>query len=329
NRFVPYISTADWKILSEDSAKPLLNRAVAGVYPPGSTFKPLVGLTAVSLKPEAARTVYDSPAVFQIGGRVVHTTGHGSVDMREALKFSANVYFFKTALACGPDPIIQQALAAGLGRKTGVEVDFEQGGVIPDEKWQTENRTGWADGDTCNLAIGQGYVAVTPIQMAMLTATIANGGYLYRPRLVQAYREPSSETYVMNEGNRIGKMSWTDASLATVRSGMRDVIMEKNGTGRRAAVDGFDFAGKTGTAEYGIKGEGAKHTWMIAFAPFDNPQYAVAILVEDGDSGGHTVAPCMKVLMEGLYDKLKREGRLPRQRVGMVSRDWKTGEALS
>ncbi|HNX52140.1 MAG TPA: penicillin-binding protein 2 [Pontiellaceae bacterium] len=310
NRFVPYINTADWKALSEDPGKPLLNRAVAGVYPPGSIFKPLVALTAATLNPAAINVVYDSPSVFRIGSRVVHTTGHGEVDMRQAMKFSANVYFFKTALACGPEPIIQQALAAGLGQKTGVEVDFESSGTIPDEKWQKDNRTGWSDGDTCNLAIGQGYVTATPIQMAMLTATIANGGYLYRPRMVQAYRQPGSEDYVLNPNHRIGKMNWSAAALRAVRNGMRDVIMEKDGTGHRAAVEGFEFAGKTGTAEYGLKEEGAKHTWMTAFAPLDNPQYAVAILIEDGDTGGLTVGPCLKVLMEGLYAKMKREGRL-------------------
>ena len=309
NRFVPYISSTDWQTLSEAKDKPLLNRAVAGVYPPGSIFKPLVGLAAATVNPAALHTVYDSPAVFQIGSRTVHTAGHGEVDMREALKFSANVYFFKTALACGPEAIIQQALASGLGQKTGVEVDFESGGTVPDAKWQKDNRAGWSDGDTCNLAIGQGYVAVTPVQMAMVTATIANGGYHYRPRLVQAYREPGATEYVLNPSQRIGKMNWPEAALAVVRNGMHDVIMEKDGTGHRAAVEGLDFAGKTGTAEYGIKGEGNKHTWMIAFAPFNNPQYAVAILIEDGDSGGLTVGPCMKVLMEGLYEKMKREGR--------------------
>jgi len=310
NRFVPYINTTDWKSLSEANDKPLLNRAVAGVYPPGSIFKPLVALAAATFNPATVHTVYDSPAVFHIGSRTVHTVAHGEVDMREALKFSANVYFFKTALACGPEPIIQQALAAGLGQKTGVEVDFECSGTIPDKKWLQDNRTGWSDGDTCNLAIGQGYVAVTPIQMAMVTATIANGGYLYRPRLVQAYREASSAEYISNPGQRIGKMNWNETALRTVRNGMRDVIMEKDGTGRRAAVEGFEFAGKTGTAEYGLKEDGAKQTWMIAFAPFDNPQYAVAMLVEDGDSGGLTVGPCMKVLMDGLYGKMKREGRV-------------------
>jgi penicillin-binding protein 2 len=311
NRFVPYISTADWQELSGNLSKPLLNRAVAGVYPPGSIFKPLVGLAAGTVNPDAVHTVYDSPSTFRIGSRVVHTVGHGEVDLREALKFSANVYFFKTALACGLEPIVQQALAAGLGQKTGVEVDYESSGVVPDEKWQQDNKTGWSDGDTCNLAIGQGYLAVTPIQMAMLTATIANGGYLYRPRLVQAYREPASADYILNPNHRIGKMDWSEAALFAVRGGMHDVIMDEKGTGRRAAVDGLDFAGKTGTAEYGVKGEGSKHTWMIAFAPFDNPQYAVAMLIEEGDSGGGTVGPRLKILMEGLYEKIKREGRVP------------------
>jgi penicillin-binding protein 2 len=311
NRFVPYITAKDWEMLREDPRKPLLNRAVAGVYPPGSIFKPLVGLAAAVADPDSIHTVYDSPAVFQVGGRTVHTTGHGEVDLRAALKFSANVYFFKTALACGPDLIFQQAFSAGLGKKTGVEVDYESGGTMPDKFWQQKNRTGWSDGDTCNLAIGQGYLTVTPIQMAMLTATIANGGELYRPRLVQAYRDPASETYTANEGNRIGKMNWPDAALRAVQDGMHDVIMEPDGTGHRAAVEGFDFAGKTGTAEYGVKGEGSKHTWMTAFAPFDHPQYAVVMLIEDGDSGGATVGPCMKVLMEGLYRKMKRGQRVP------------------
>jgi penicillin-binding protein 2 len=310
NRFVPYITSKDWKRLSEDPDNPLLNRAVAGVYPPGSTFKPLVGLAAGTLDSAAISTIYDSPAIFRIGGRVVHTTGHGEVDMREALKHSANVYFFKTALACGPEPILAAAKAAGLGEKTGVEVDYEAAGIVPDEAWQKANRTGWSDGDTCNLAIGQGYLETTPIQMAMVTATIANGGYLYRPRVVQAYRDPGAERYISNPSHRVGKMDWSPAALLAVRGGMRDVIMEKDGTGKRAAVEGLDFAGKTGTAEYGVKGEGAKHTWMIAFAPFDNPQYAVAMLVEDGDSGGQTVGPCMKILMEGLLAKMKREGQV-------------------
>ncbi len=309
NLFEPYITTANFKKLNEDPNKPFLNRAVNGTYPPGSIFKPLVGLAASTIKPEAIHTVYDSPSTFLLGRRVVHTRGHGKVDMREALKYSANVYFFKTALENGSEPIIEQALAVGLGKKTGVEVAYEASGDVPDADWlRKKGIGGWTDGDTINLAIGQGYLTVTPIQMAMLTATIANGGYLYRPRLVQAYRSPEEESYIDNPARRVGKMNWSEPALSVVRGGMHDVIMDSDGTGRKAYVEGLDFAGKTGTAEYGTQGK--THTWMIAFVPFDEPQYAIAFLIEDGVSGGSTVGPRMKVLMEGLYEKMKREGRL-------------------
>ena len=311
NLFVPFLSSKDWKMLSEDPEKPMFNRAVLGTYPPGSTFKPLVALAASTVNPEAIHTVYDSPGTFRLGRRVVNTRGHGKVDMREALKHSANVYFFKTALKNGWEPIIDQALAAGLGKKTGIEVDFEAAGIVPSPEWRRKNKPGgWTDGDTINLAIGQGDLSVTPLQLAMLTATIANGGTLYHPRLVQSYRLPQDKQFVEHPVRRVGKMNWSRAALEVVRGGMRDVIMTRNGTGRKAAVKSLDFAGKTGTAEYGLRGEGKKHTWMIAFAPFDNPQYAIAFLIEDGNSGGSTVGPRLKVLMKGLYEKMKREGRL-------------------
>jgi len=310
NLFVPYIRSKDWNALRDHPGKPLLNRAVAGVYSPGSTFKPLSGLAASTVDPDAIHAVYDSPSTFVVGRRIIRTRGHGKVNMRQALEHSANVYFFKTALKNGWESITDQASAVGLGRKTGIEVDFERSGLVPDAAWQKKTgHGGWTDGDTCNLAIGQGFLAATPLQMAVLTATIANGGYLYRPRLLQAYRETDAENYTPVPGRRIGKMNWSDEALNVVRGGMHDVIMSKTGTGRKAAVKGLAFAGKTGTAEYGIKSEGKKHTWMIAFAPFNDPQYAVAFLIEDGNSGGSTVGPRMKVLMQGLLEKMKREGR--------------------
>lgn len=309
NRFVPYITSKDWKQLSEDPGKPMLNRAVAGTYPPGSIFKPLVALAASMVTPEAIHTVYDSPSTFRIGRRTVHTHGLGRVDMRQAIKYSANVYFFKTALKCGWEMITEQAQAAGLGKRTGVEVDYEAAGLVPGKEWQCEsNHGGWTDGDTVNLAIGQGFLLVTPLQMAMMTATIANGGTFYRPRLVKAYREPGQDHYTESPLRKAGKMNWSQAALITVRGGMHDVIMDSDGTGKRAKVEGLDYAGKTGTAEYG--NEGKKQTWMIAFAPFNQPQYAIAFLIEDGKSGGRTVGPRLKILMQGLYDKMKREGRV-------------------
>jgi penicillin-binding protein 2 len=323
NRFVPYITSKDWALLRDDPEKPLINRAVAGTYPPGSTFKPLVGLAAAVHDPAAVHQVYDCPGAFRVGRRIFrdwNPAGHGELDLQGALRRSANVYFFKTALACGWKPIIDQARAAGLGSATGVEVDFERPGLVPDADWKrATGRGGWSDGDTCNLSIGQGYLTVTPLQLAMMTATIANGGWLYRPRLVQAHRLPGTETYADAPVRRVGKMIWSSDALHAVREGMHDVIMDEDGTGKRARVENLDFAGKTGTAEYGPKEEGGKHTWMIAFAPFDNPHYAVAILIEDGVSGGSTVGPRMKILMEGLRKKLERDGRTGKEQHSMLN----------
>jgi penicillin-binding protein 2 len=312
NLFTPRLLAKDWNRLMNDPDKPLINRAVAGEYSPGSTFKPLVGLAVSTVNPNAPYTVYESPGTFRIGRRVVQTQGHGRVNMREALRHSANVYFFKSALENGWESIVEQALAVGLGQKTGVEVDFERSGLVPDQTWQQKRgHGGWTDGDTCNLAIGQGFLTTTPLQMAMVTATIANGGTVYKPRLLQAYSEPENEQYIQNPPQALRSMSWSADALQVVQGGMLDVVTAEDGTGRKASVPGFPFAAKTGTAEYGPKKLGKKHTWMVAFAPFENPQFAVAFLIEDGASGGRTVGPRMKMLMEGLYAKLQREGRMP------------------
>ncbi|QHI70448.1 penicillin-binding protein 2 [Tichowtungia aerotolerans] len=318
NLFVPYITSKDWRRLSDDPAKPLLNRAVAGTYPPGSTFKPFVGLAASTVNPHAVSTVYDCPGAFRVGRRVMRDwnwAGHGERDLRGALMRSANVYFFKTILENGWEPVVEQADKAGFGQKTGVEVDYEAAGLLPDKEWQRKTNHGaWTDGDSCNLSIGQGFLAVTPIQMAMMTATIANGGTLYKPRLIQAYRPPEDDSFTDAPIRKEGRMDWSQTALTAVRGGMHDVIMAKDGTGKQAAVEGLDFAGKTGTAEYWVMVNGKrktkKHTWMIAFAPFDNPQYAVAFLIENGASGGRTVGPRLKILLSGLFEKLKSEGRV-------------------
>lgn len=315
NRFVPFITAAHWNELRDDPDRPLINRAVAGTYAPGSIFKPLVGLAAAIHDPDAIDRRYDSPGFLRVGNRIFrdwNRVGHGPIDLREALQRSSNVYFFRTALASGHQIISDQARAVGLGSRTGVEVDFEQPGLVPDAAWKrADGRGGWSDGDTCNLAIGQGYLAVTPLQMAMMTATIANGGYIYRPRLILAHRSAGEEVFVREPVRRVGRMEWTDEALRAVHLGMLDAVMEAGGTGRRAAVEGLEFAAKTGTAEYGPRGEGRKHTWMIAFAPFDSPRYAIAMLIEDGDTGGSTVGPRLRILMQGLLHKMRRDGILP------------------
>lgn len=305
NEFVPAISTERWTALRDDPEKPLFNRAVAGAYAPGSIFKPVVAFAALESGLVTGETEYDCPGFLELGGtrfRCWYHPGHGLIHVRQALMDSCNVYFFKAALKCGHDTVVHMADALGLGRKTGVDLDYERSGLLPDDAWKRRSlNEGWRDGDTCNLAIGQGYLAVTPLQMAVVASAIANGGTVYKPHLLRRVRRAGQSVLEQVPPEVVNEMNWSPASLQLVRDGMRDVVMLPRGTGHKAAVYGVEMAGKTGTAEYGKKGSGKKYAWMIAFAPFDKPQYAAVIVVEEGMSGGATAAPLMHNLMQGIF----------------------------
>jgi len=229
--------------------------------------------------------------------------GHGRLAMVRAIEQSCNPYFCQLGLRCEYKRIYHMAAALGFGERTGVDLAHELRGLLPSRKWKMRRYGGgWSAGDTCNVSIGQGPLLVTPIQMAMFTATLANGGTVYRPRLTH---DPSAP-----DGEVINRANWQRETLRILREGMRAVIHAPNGTGSRARVAGVEMAGKTGTAEYGPKAKGKNHTWMIVFAPFDTPRYAVALLVEDGLSGGRTVAPRMRVLMEEIF-RLEQQSPRP------------------
>jgi penicillin-binding protein 2 len=298
NAFGPGLRQGEWARLLSDRSQPLVNRAIAEVYPPGSTFKPVVALAALLSDRAAPGTAFDCPGYFQLGGTRFHcwrTSGHGSLDMRGAIEQSCNSYFCQLGLRIGYDRIQAVAAGVGFGRKTGIELAGEAPGLLGGGAWkQRAHRDAWRPGDTCNASIGQGYLAVTPLQMAVLTSAIANGGRLYRPRLL---RTPGGAA-----GEQGGPLGWTASALALVRQGMYDVVNAESGTGKRARVEGVEMAGKTGTAEYGPRGNRRKHTWMLAFAPFEHPRIALAIVIEDGMSGGITVAPRVRRLVGGYFN---------------------------
>jgi penicillin-binding protein 2 len=221
--------------------------------------------------------------------------------MQEGLEHSCNVYFFHLGLQCGQEPIYHIAAALGLGQKTDISLDYEASGLLPNDAWKRRiHHDAWRDGDTCNLSIGQGALATTPLQMAMVVATFANGGMLYRPRIVLGVRE-SDDVRLPVPPQVVNNLNWSPENIRIVRDGMHDVVMSPRGTGRLAQVPGVDMAGKTGTAEYGRKGEGHKIAWMIAFAPYEHPRYAVSLMIEEGATGGTTAAPKMKQIMTGLF----------------------------
>jgi penicillin-binding protein 2 len=305
NLFSPAIPADMWKSLVEDEEKPLINRAIAGAYAPGSTFKPVVAMAALESGRAGAQTSFGCPGHFNLGRarfQCWSPHGHGAQNLRGAIQHSCNVYFYQLGLLCGHEPILHMAGALGLGRKTGVDLDFEMAGLLPGSAWKRmEVGDTWRDGDTCNLAIGQGFLLVTPLQMAMMTAALANGGHLYRPRIALGVGRPAVEGYRPIPPAVANELNWSRARWQVVREGMRAVVMSDRGTGKQAAVPDVEIAGKTGTAEYGRKGEGHKLAWMIAFAPYEAPRYALALMVEEGQTGGTTAAPLVKRILGGLF----------------------------
>lgn len=312
NDFVPSIPRATWQGLQTE-ARPLVNRAAAGEYAPGSTFKPITLLAAMRSGKVRPDTRYTCGGAFQLGAsklRCWQSWGHGSIDLPLAVRYSCNVYLCHAGLACGPEAIQETARAFGLGQKTGIELDYERPGLVPDDRWKRAARgDAWRDGDTCNMSIGQGAVLATPLQLAMYTAALANGGTLWRPRLVLGEtREGKTDVRPARRARDLRALATAD-QWAAIRKGMRDVVQAPDGSGRRARVEGMELAAKTGTAEYGAKGSGKKMTWMIAYGPAASAKYAAAFLVEDGASGGSTVSPLVRKFFQRVLDEVEGRGR--------------------
>lgn len=284
-------SQAAWQALMADPSRPALNRAIAGQYPPGSVFKPVIGIAGLVNDRVTPDALIGCPGFYELGGirfRCWLRRGHGPLHFRSATEQSCNPYFIEVGLRTGYPRVYHMADSLGFGRVTGIALPGEVGGLLPDDAWKRrERRDAWRPGDTANVSIGQGALLVTPLQMAVLTAALANGGRVYRPRL-----------FLADAPDLLQQMAWTSAHLDVLRAGMFDAIHGARGTGRRALLAGVHMAGKTGTAQFGVD---QTHAWMILYAPFEAPRYAVAMIVEDDVSGGVTVAPRLRELMEKIF----------------------------
>jgi len=296
NAFVPSLSPELYAKLAEDSDKPLLNRASGGAYAPGSIFKPITALAGLSVGyPEG--DAYCCTGVFELGGlhlRCSRRWGHGSLDMRHALMMSCNPYFCNLVTVCGSNALIRTARAFGLGAKTGIDFSVDMAGTVPDAGWK-ERMFGerWYPGDLAQMAIGQGMLLVSPLQMARMAGAVGTG-FLVTPHLkrdVPPERHP---------------LPFPARHLAVVREGMRMVVAGDGtvqGTGWRGGVDvPVPVSGKTGTAEVGLGATRRKNTWFIAYAPSTAPRVAVALVVENGESGGSTAAPRVGAILRKVFD---------------------------
>ena len=296
NDFVPTLSHALYARLSGDPAKPLLNRATGGTYAPGSTFKPVVALAGLSLGYPAERQVFCDGA-FVLGAmrlRCSSRWGHGEIDLRHALMKSCNPFFCGLGMDIGTNAVVRAARALGLGRKTGIDLGADAAGVVPDGEWkQRVYGERWYPGDLAQMSIGQGMLLVTPLQMALVAGAIGTG-YLVAPHLK---RDVPSERH---------PLPFAREQLAVVREGMRMVVAgdgESRGTGWRGG-EGVPVAvsGKTGTAEVGRGASRSKNAWFIAYAPSSAPRAAVAMVVENGESGGSTAAPRVAAVLRAVFD---------------------------
>ena len=315
NDFVPSVSASVWNRLLQDERRPLYNRATGGEYAPGSTFKLVTLLAALHSGKIAADTRYSCPGYFELGSarfRCWQHWGHGSIDAQAAIRYSCNVYMFHSALACGSEAVQQMARSCGFGRRTEISLDFERAGLVPDNAWKRRARgDGWRDGDTCNLSIGQGALLVTPIQLAMYAAALANGGTLWQPRLIRQIVGADGTAQEIAPAKALDGPRWEARHVRVAREGMREAVNAPDGSGKRAMLPNVVVAAKTGTAEYGVKGAGRKMTWMIAFAPFEEPRYAAVVLVEDGVSGGATAAPKMRQLLSQVFSEVEGMRMVP------------------
>ena len=296
------LSVESWNAIAHDTNSPLLNRAVSGTYAPGSCFKPVVAAAALErAEGISPATTFTCPGYYAMGNTqlkcwIWKQGGHGALDMRRGIEQSCNVYFCNLGVRAGYRAIQEFALGAGFGRVTGLEVESEARGRVPRPE---EVRT---RGDVANLSIGQGALEVTPLQMATFVGAIGLRGKSCRPRLILGVRRPGSFSFEATP-TRPFTLDWAPSTFAIVRAGMHDVIHAPSGTGRNALVEGVTMAGKTGTAEFGRDEHARKWGWMMVFAPFDQPRYAIVMLVENADSGGRTVAPKIRRIVSYLFGK--------------------------
>ncbi len=292
--FVPSISSKDWRKLNSDPQHPLLNKAV-GAYTPGSILKPLIAMSILENGVNPYDTVFCDGATYIGNARVRcwswRSGGHGRVDLVNAIKHSCNDYFIENGRKLGLDKIQKTLKAAGIGQHTGFPLR-ESNGVLPTRKYKKKvDKVPWNEHDTAILSIGQGKILLTPLQAAIYTAAIANGGTLWKPFLVREIRSPDGHIVAVPKPQATGKLPVSAKNLKLIQEGMYKVINASDGTAKRARNPYITLSGKTGTAEMGPCNNRYTNTWFIAFGKHNNRNLAIAVFIIKGQSGGRTSAP--------------------------------------
>jgi len=330
NKFLFGISNDDWTLIRNNPLKPLVNKTLAGLYSPGSTIKPIVALSALENKIVSPSFKVKCTGKIELYGQTFHCwkeKGHGVVSLKNAMKQSCDTYFYEVARLLGVDRLNITAEKFGLGKKVlGDYFDFEKSGLFPNTKWKKNNLgKGWVLGETLITGIGQGYTQTTPLQLCLMTAQIANGGYSLKPRIIvdnnpisnEEAKSKLKEETLHSEQKKLFKDS---KNIKIVQEAMFSSTNELYGTSYKSRIDDpkYQFAGKTGTAqvkrismrerELDLKIEqipykDRDHALFVAYGPYINPRYALSIIVEHGGSGSRTAAPIAKDLFKLIIDR--------------------------
>lgn len=304
------ISPQAWQQLLQDSRHPLTNRAIQGQYPPGSTFKIVMAAALLETQAMTAEESLTCHGTFPFGKRVFRDWkrgGHGSVDLIKALAESCDVYFYKVGNQLGVDTIATYSRQFGLGSKTGINLPGERSGLVPSTEWKRKNRgEPWYPGETISIAIGQGFLSVTPIQMAKAVSIVATNGHVVQPRLLKGIRLRRTGNFKEEPALFTHQLPISAKTFSHIKEGLAVVVTR--GTAKLAQSTIVSIAGKTGTAQVialkddDDKTETAKkhrdHAWFVAFAPVEQPKIAVAVIVEHMGHGGSAAAPLAKALIE-------------------------------
>lgn len=324
--FAQNLSAEEWKSLLEDPDNPLQNKGIQGIYPPGSVFKIITAIAGLESGVITPKTQFNCSGSFIYGNREFKCWkdgGHGTISLHRALVESCDIYFYQVGLKVGADKIAHYAHMFGLGKKTGIMLPFEKAGIVPSSSWKKRYiGVSWYSGETIPLSVGQGYLAVTPIQLLNLISAIANGGKIYLPQVVEKVVDINGNILKNYPPRELGRVNISEETLHVIQEALKGAVNEPGGTGKACALADIKVAGKTGTAQvarisrYFRRGEINRlpqklrdHAWFVAYAPFESPEISIVVLVEHGGYGGAVAAPIAKKVFER-YFNLKQERNL-------------------
>lgn len=309
-KFARGVESTYWRKVILDPEKPLYNRSIQGVYPPASTFKAIMAAAILEEKVSRPNETVYCPGYYRVGREVKKCwklDGHGYMNLEQAIQHSCDVYFYEMSRRLGVDKIAKYAREFGLGQKTGTPFSVEQKGLVPDQAWkQRVYRQPWVEGETLSVAIGQGAVSTTPIQMAVAYSALVNGGTLVRPHAAlqtQTYEGKVVESFKSEEN---GKIKIDPETIKKVMKGLSDVVNTPGGTAYWTVRSKFlRIAGKTGTAQVVGRKSLVKiknHAWFIGYAPDEDPEILVAVVIEEGEHGSSAAGPIAKKIMEKRFE---------------------------